>query len=38
VHEIARMAGGAEVGPATLDHARALLEAARKGSPARKKR
>ena len=38
VHEIARMAGGAEVGPATLDHARALLDAARKGSPARKKR
>ena len=38
VQEVARMAGGAEVGAATLDHARALLGAARKGSPARKRR
>ena len=38
VQEIARMAGGAEVGAATLDHARALLGAAKKGPPARKKR
>ncbi len=38
VREIARMAGGAEVGPATLDHARALLDAARKGAAPRKKK
>jgi DNA repair protein RecN (Recombination protein N) len=38
VQEIARMAGGAEVGAATLEHARALLGAARKGLPTRKKR
>jgi len=30
VAEVARMAGGAEVGPATLDHARALLAGARR--------
>jgi DNA repair protein RecN (Recombination protein N) len=38
VREIARMAGGTEVGAATLDHARALLDAARKGPSTRKKR
>jgi DNA repair protein RecN (Recombination protein N) len=38
VQEIARMAGGAEVGAATLEHARALLGAARKGLTTRKKR
>jgi hypothetical protein len=32
------MAGGAEVGPATLDHARALLDAAGKGASARTKK
>jgi DNA repair protein RecN (Recombination protein N) len=38
VREVARMAGGAEVGPATLDHARALLDAAGKGASARTKK
>jgi DNA repair protein RecN (Recombination protein N) len=37
VREIARMAGGSEVGAATLDHARALLGAAAKRPPARGK-
>jgi DNA repair protein RecN (Recombination protein N) len=38
VAEIARMAGGAEVGPATLDHARALLSAARRPAAGRKRK
>ena len=38
VAEIARMAGGAEVGAATLDHARALLDAARKRSRSTRKK
>jgi DNA repair protein RecN (Recombination protein N) len=38
VAEIARMAGGAEVGAATLEHARALLAGARKRGPSPKKR
>ena len=38
VEEIARMAGGAKVGAATLEHARALLDAARgRRAPRRKK-
>jgi len=37
VAEIARMAGGAEVGAATRDHARALLSEARRKRPSEKK-
>jgi DNA repair protein RecN (Recombination protein N) len=37
VAEIARMAGGAEVGAATRDHARALLSEARRKRPSAKK-
>ena len=38
VHEIARMAGGTKVGAATLEHARSLLDAARRRSGARPKK
>ena len=38
VAEVARMAGGAQVGAATLDHARALLSGARKPGARRKKK
>ena len=38
VHEIARMAGGTKVGAATLEHARALLHAARGRSASRQRK